>query len=469
MREALVTVSVAVSGALVCHALSRENASWRRLAAAVALGPFVGFGLVSLTGFCLISMGLGLEAAVPTCWVGALVAALAMRRRDPLVADRAASTRPTLSRVLVAVLLLSPGLVAITSLASRMARERPAGEWDAVAMWNARARLLARSEAGAPEAIRRLERGQPAYPLFLPMANAAQMAIVGRESVRTPFFTGLAIYLGLLATFGFLVPRASRWPATAALATTPAVAFWGLSQGADTALASGILIGILGCSGAPENAGSSSVPPIVAGFALGLLPFVKDEGWLYAGVGVTLALWPGRTQSPARWRERFGAGSLLIGTLPGLFAAVGFKLYWVGAARSAEFASRLRYRGWADPEAWLSVVAEYLTHLLDWGPSRWSWAWPALALLVVLGSVARMRSTVPMTVALWVVLAAVFSWAIFFPVSPFGTQTHLRQALERLLLQAFPLLVALALWRIELARKREGAREAMRSHEVPAS
>lgn len=469
MREALVTASVVLCGALVFDALGRGSARSRRLATAVAFGPFIGFGIVSLTGFCLISMGLGLELAVPTCWLGALVATVAKRRRDLLEAARSPSVRPALGRMLVAALLLSPALVATTGLASLMARERPAGEWDAVAMWNARARLLARTEAGAAEAIRRLERGQPAYPLFLPMANAAQMAIVGRESVRTPFFTGLAIYLGLLATFACLAPRASRWPATAALATTPALAFWGLSQGADTALASGILIAILGSSITFGNAASSSVPPVVAGFALGLLPFVKDEGWLYAGVGVTLALWSGRASHAARWLERAGTGSFLIGMLPGLLAAVGFKLFWVGAARATEFASRLRYKGWASPEAWLSVFSEYLTHFLDRGPSRWSWAWLALAVLVALGSRARRLSSGQSTMALWLVLAVALCWAIFFPVSPFGTETHLRQALERLLLQAFPSLAALALWRIELARERGEVSGATRGHEVPAS
>jgi hypothetical protein len=136
--------------------------------------------------------------------------------------------------------------------------------------------------------------------------------------------------------------------------------------------------------------------------------------------------------------------------------AAAFKVFWIGPTLATDFAIRLRPEGWADAAAWRSVASAYLRHFLDLGASRWSYAWPALVLLVALGVHRARHRRRPEDLVMPLTGAIILSWALFFPVSPFGTETHLQQALERLLLQPFPLLTVLALWRVESAIRRDG-------------
>jgi len=449
MSEAVISMGVVALGALIVASLAGAAIVPVRIRLALAFGPAVGFGLLSLMGFLGLSLGFSLRIGSLAFALAGILAGLGVARRTRLSSRlRPFSFRPE-RRTLVSALLLLLMFVMLALTARTFARERPRGLWDAVAMWNARAKLVLRAETEAPEAIRRLERGQPAYPLYLPLANAMQMSVLGRESVRTPFFTGLWTVLGLAGAFALFAPVRLRAPAAAAVLTTPVVGFWGFSQGADLTLAYlafGALLGIAS-PGAPE--GVPRVPALLSGFMLGLLPWVKEEGWLYAVGGLLLGLLLDRAVDSPDGVVPARVGSVVLGALPGWLAVAIFKLAWIGPSSVGALAAQARLEGWLQTSAWRAVAHEYSRHLLDLGSGRWGFAWPTLLLVVVLGCGRGLSRGAPERPLMMIVAAIAAAWAVFFPISPFGTETHLRQALERLLLQSFPLLVVGALWQLE--------------------
>lgn len=448
MTELLVSALVVAVGATLAAFADSGGRGTSRVIRLLALAPALGFGLLSLCGFAALSLGAGLRAGgVLFLLVGLATAArLALRPSDVATGPVPAARWPLRAPDL---LFLGAAVLWIGMVASIQARERPRGEWDAVAMWNARARLLERSESVAPEAIRRLERGQPAYPLYLPMANAAQAVWSGGDGSLTPRLTALWSLAGLLAALVLFTPvRFGPWP-TVAVASTPVVVFWGLSQGADLLLAYHIFLGIAGILRVPAARGSTALSPWLVGFLIGLLPWIKEEGWLYASVGALLSLSRRSLRTEPAAEQEADWNRVWLGVFPGILAVCAFKLIWVGPGVSADFAARLRFEGWSDADAWLTVARGYVGHFADLGSSRWSFAWPAVAALWFLGA-GRRRAALPLEGgAAGLLLAIALGWALFFPISPFGTEVHVRQALERLLLQPFPSLVLLALRRLE--------------------
>lgn len=444
MSEILVSALVVAIGGVVAALACPESRGPGRWVRSLAFGPALGFGMLSLCSFAALSLGVSLRVGGVFFLFLGLVAGIRLAL-PPAVAETAPVPSARRARQTPAMVILALVLLWICVVASIQARERPRGEWDAVAMWNARARLIERTESAAPEMIRRLERGQPAYPLYLPLANAAQTALSGEDGILAPRLTALWSLAGLLAAIVLLAPVRLGVYAAAAVGSTPVVIFWGLSQGADLALGYHLLLGIAAVLPSHPAGSRAVMPPWLAGFLLGLLPWIKEEGWLYAGAGALVVLSRKHLRTERSDEAENGTGQVWLGMLPGLLTVCAFKLSWVGAAMSTDFAARLRFEGWLDPDAWWAVARGYLGHFADLGSSRWSLAWPALAVLWALGAKRRLafRSLDSRAAGLGLVIA--LGWAVFFPISPFGPEVHVRQALERLLLQPFPLLVILAL------------------------
>src|SRR5690606_18805661 len=79
-----------------------------------------------------------------------------------------------------------------------IARARPNGSWDAVAIWNARARFFYRGYEAFPESLQHVERfSHPHYPLLVPGAVTVQNLALGTEMPGSGAWTGVLFGVGI--------------------------------------------------------------------------------------------------------------------------------------------------------------------------------------------------------------------------------------------------------------------------------
>lgn len=442
---------------------------------ALAWGPALAFGLPSCALFA--ARWCGLEGALP--WVLGLcggVGALEMAVRrgrgaatagEPSGESAAAGAAegglgaPPSSdfralRVLSGLRLASALLLAVTAVLLLQTfhtwqRAQPEGMWDAMAIWNANARFLARAEVERlPAIFATLSEGHPEYPLLLGASVAAQWELGGAESSAVPLGMCLAFALGLAAALHLLVRLCgAKWFAGAAVLlvfSTPAIWKWAFAQVADLPLAYMACAAALPLVAALQMGLRPGPPAVLSGLVFGFLPWTKVEGLLVAaalaGPFVGLVLLRGRPR-PEMLRRPF---LWVLGTVPGVLALVLFQLTWAPAvaARASFLRGGGKWKQLLDPERWSRVAEEVLRHLdpRDGAP-LWGFVWPLLGLgLLFWGGRLRWR-TAPGAVLLAAAAMTTFAcYVLAFVLSPFDLAWHLASALDRLLMHLLPLAVA---------------------------
>lgn len=464
-----------VAGALLYRWLG--GVGWtrgERLRWAIAWAPAFAFGIPSCALFA--ARWCGLDGALP--WslaaLGLIAAfALAARRarprspaaRLPIVAsgDRRAGGAPA-SRGSLAVRVATAVLLAVTVLLLLDAfrtwqRAQPDGMWDAVAIWNAEARFLARAEAEhLPQLFGAQREGHPEYPLLLGAAVAAQWELAGNESGAVPLGMSLGFAIGLAAALHLLVRSCGAplfaGPAVLLVFSTPVVWKWAFAQVADLPLAYLALAAALPLVASLQDRAAPGAPPALSGFVLGLLPWTKDEGALMAAALLALFLalrWSrsgasGALRGEARSRPLGPSLAYALGALPGVASVILFKLTWAPPVpeRAAFLRGSDKVAKLLDSERWRVVATETLRFLDPrTGDALWGFAWPLLGLgLLFWGGRLRWR-TAPGAVLLSGAAAVTgAAYALAFVLSPFDLAWHLSSALDRLLMHVLPLLAA---------------------------
>ncbi len=439
-------------------------------------GPGLGLGLASLLVFFVRTVGgagmrpPGLAAFLLTAagLAAVIVAWPRLRRSRAGAAERAsgaepeAPSPPSAPRLPLAVRLGAWLLFAASAAAVLVSfwviRETwPNGTWDAVAIWNVKARALFRGYDQAPDFLKQVDpSSHPNYPLLLPGAVAAQWSMAGGEDPWTAPLTGLAFLAGLglltlavAADSGLLAFGAV---AAALLWGNPMVLKWGSGQGADLAVAYCFLgaLAVLasrlpGRAGAPGSQDDGlALPPFLGGIFLGLLAWSKNEGTLMVLILLGLyALWAlrhGRGR-PAVWRD---AVPIAAGALPGFAAVFLFKGLWAPESGLDTFFQGHPLDRVLSLERWFIPVREIVKRLIPWGPGLgWGVSWPLVLGGALLAAWMFLRERRPWA-SFWAaaVGATVASWVPIFAVTPYGQMWHIQGSLDRLYLQVFPVLVA---------------------------
>ena len=422
-----------------------------------AFGPGMGLGIASLLTFFCRTLGLPRPGLLVLLGTGALLAGgiAAWRRRRPSREEISPPAPPARAPFFVQVvallmLLVSAGLVLETFRV--VSRAWPEGTYDAVAIWNTRARLLDRGYDQAPELLKRSEPyGHPNYPLLLPGAVATQMGIAGpsagEEDPWVSRLTGLTfvVALGLLV---FAVVADSGSLPLAALATSlvwsnPMLLKWSGSQCADIPVAYYFLGSVAVLASRLPGRRDGPLPLALGGAFLGFLAWTKNEGvvmlLLAAGLYGLWKLWQRQFQGLGR-----EALALAAGLLPGLLAVFLFKRSWAPESGLGTFFSGDALERVMSVERWLVPVREIVQRLvpLESG-SGWSPVWPLLLAGVGLAVWAQLRFRRPWA-SFWgaCLLATVGSWIPIFAVTPYEQMWHISSSLDRLYLQVFPALVA---------------------------
>jgi hypothetical protein len=407
------------------------------LEAALAVG--LGLGLTSLGFFAAASIAAPTRRAVlaadAVLLATALTLSIAARRRGPPAAAPAAASAP-------ALLPITAGLVILAALATAalLARGQPYGGWDAWAIWNLRATFLARGGEHWHDAFSPiLGWSHPDYPLLLPGLVARGWIYAGRETTWAPvalalLFTGATFAL-LFGAVAALRGASQGALAVTVLAATPAFVEHGVSQYADVALGF-FLLAALGLS-ALADARTDHAAGLVAlaGLALGLAAWTKDEG-----VVVVLALLLARVAATGRRGWARGRRESLLWSLglgPGMLALLYLKLGLVppspflSASALAAAADKL-----ADPARYLEIGRALAAQFWSFG------GWPAPVTVVLLAYAAAVGPTAgalsaagPPALALALILAG---YAAAYLVSPYPLGWHIATSLVRLLLQLWP-------------------------------
>jgi hypothetical protein len=308
----------------------------------------------------------------------------------------------------------------VTALFVEHSLRYPDGGWDAVAIWNLRARAL----FGAPHRLadvftNELPRQHPDYPLLLPGLIAHGWFALGTRTAVVPIAVSLLFAAAGAAALGFAV-RDRRGPALGLgaallLLGTPQFLLLAWNQYADLKLAMLWLVAVVLASGGRF---------LAAGLVAGLCAYTKNEGL------VELAALLGATLFVSGWRP---ALRLLAGAVLPLALLGYFKLRWAppnDLVAGAHIADLWRIAPGRSP----IVLRGFAGRILDF--PAWGCVLPFVLACWIAGWRRRERTLAAVFVAL--VLAALFGIYLATPIDP---AEHIRSSLDRLLFQIWPTII----------------------------
>jgi hypothetical protein len=437
----LLAVCAAGLGAVRCG-LRAPAASKAERVFRAALALLLGLGLVSAASSATLLLATSRGPASDLLLL-LLAAPLLFWKRPPAPPPPLSGSRVSPPLLLACGL----GLAVFALIFLEHSVRYPDGGWDASAIWNLRARALARAGSDLAQVFPPDEQvPHPDYPLLLPGLIAHAWSALGAEAIWVPPLVAALFCAALLA----LLPAAlaaSSGPRAGAfglllLLGTPALLTRAISQYADVPLAAYLLAAAaLAARGLSATDTERPRLLLLAGLAASLGAWTKNEGLVSLLLLAAVLAWPAlRAPERRRWRD---AGTFLLGAVPVLLLLAWFKLRWaptndlVANTTTAGLAARL-----LDPSRLAVIGWAFLQRLWrfgDWGlalplvvlswPVRW-WqrrhepthpAQPAQTLLL------RLSVLLPL------------AYAAIYLATPSELHTHLESSLDRLLLHWWPI------------------------------
>jgi hypothetical protein len=428
-----VLLGFAALGAMVDrNARARAGAS-----ACIAAAIPLGIGLCSIVYFAA-AFTLGPELWKTTAVevvVLAAVACLAKRRRrtaPPIPAPDVAARAPWWLRAAVVA-----GLCGAAASFVTQARDLPFGDADGIAIWGNRAIFLKRAFWDWP-LVFSPELVHTDYPLLVPLSLLRAWQYTGDETPLAGVLLALVFGACTLLALGSAVARV-RGATTGALATlglcaTPFFAVHAAGQCGDVPVSCYAVLAAASLRLAGERGA------ILAGAFASLAAWTKNEG---AVLAAALLLWVAMRQlrrgGGVAAALRFGA-RYLLGGLPAIAAIAVFK-GWLASPNDLfdnHDAGRV-VPMLTSPDRWRAVAAAF-AELSVWfrGAGAVAGLGPFLLALLV---VAVWRPAPRRFLSVELATAATFSAVVFvvFLLSPYDQRWHLGTALDRLLLQVWPL------------------------------
>ena len=327
----------ATTGHLVLAGLSPAPVAWAPRLVRAALALLIGVSLHSLWQFVWVAVlaGRGFEdgfllydLALP---IAVSAAVITIRRRSygpPTDAGYGETPDPRLAtrrhgNLLLATSILASGIA--VAFAANLTAVQPDGGWDAWAIWNFKARWLARAGSAWSEILTNPIFGtsHPDYPLLLPLSVSRLWTMTGGMPLTVPqaFGVGAAAVTATLlvgATRMLCGPMSAAVAGAGLLALPPFLAA-SATQLADVPLACCYLATLValavGAHGAPGRWFA------LAGLSAGAAVWTKNEGdrFFVCALACQLAT---AARSGAGWREaRRNIGEFMAGASPFVIAA----------------------------------------------------------------------------------------------------------------------------------------------------
>lgn len=423
---------------------------WAARTLACGAGTALGIGGAALLYWIttLLSLPAWLVPAAAAALLGwfAYNRIRASGRRERHTPEGVEVSRARLPGAILAPIGMAAALAATTAVTSLAWDIRPHGGWDAWAIWNLRAKYLA---GGLPERAWARELSgttHPEYPLLLSSAVALLWSCGASNAPAAPAALNYVFFLSVAATTlgGVAILRgpAAGWMAGLILICSPALAAEVPAQYADVPLSAYFacaLIFIL------------LKRPVWAGVFAGLAAWTKDEGVLFCAVLLAGVAWFRRPEL-----LRF-----LLGLLPGVLAAAGFKIFFAPLLTSL-FSGGLGAR-LLDGGRYGLLVKALAGNLLALGAG---WYHPALPLIAYAASVRfrlRPEERELRLLAAFLVMTMMAGYSAVLVVSPNDLDWQLGTALGRILVQWWPLVLIGAIFWLRSPEEPAGAAAFARS------
>jgi len=337
MPGLLSTALALVAGILLALAFDPVRGArprWAAVSFTVCLGILAGVAAGSVAFLLLAIPGIASAVSVfaADILLLSIAAALYVRVRrtsaPPLVLPEPGSFRFTW----VLAIALALVLLILTVRLTAMSEANPWGGWDALAMWNLRAKFLAGTAGDWHFAVNSIlaDRMHPDYPLLLPSFIAAGWKAGGDTGALLPVVVSVlfAVVLVALLVSAVAILRGTACALLAGLVVLATTSFLLAvpSQYADIPLACCWLsaVSLLLISGASTGV-SSRAALIWAGACAGFGAWTKNEG-------VAFLVWFILALLALVWWKRGGrralraAGAALIGASPGILLILWLKL-----------------------------------------------------------------------------------------------------------------------------------------------
>jgi hypothetical protein len=421
-----------------------DGPEWLSVLIDISLGALFGPGLASIIYFFLVLAGAASSrGAVFAALAVLLLAATAVWFKRPSngIHDLWKPRSWTWLLVLAAAVGLALFLADFASASSA----NPAGEWDAMSIWNLRAEFLAGGPATWHRAVSSELGGglagaaHPGYPLFLSSFIAMQW-IVGSNMPDTivPIVTSLVFPLAVFLLLGASL-ASKRTLALGALGwlillCSEVFVSQAASQYSDLLQGLSFLAALVLLDRAESQEG---LPRILfaAGLALGLAAWVKNEGLPFAIAGLAVAAW--RHRSRALWTA--------LGAIPGFLALAVLKLF-VAQGHEAVFPSSLGeiVSKLATPGRWWQALLGFGKAIVDAGSP---WTHPVI-LAALLFFVLKLlpKADRQNRWLLWIPVAATAAAEYgLYLVTTADLDWHIATSVSRLLAQLWPPLIWLVL------------------------
>jgi hypothetical protein len=372
---------------------------------------------------------------VVVCVAASLAAGYRLMKRPSPVAPSVPPVAPSWTRWLW-VPFAASAAVAVNYLVAYWNRDFY-GHWDAVAIWNLRARFLFRTDANWPDTFSAINQ-HPDYPLFVPATIARVWCYSGGETSAGPIAVAvvmLVLAAGLLVSgLAHLRGRGQGWLAGAVLlAAFPFLQTAGF-QYADVPLSVFALAAVAVLVIHDQSGSTSRVPPLFAGALAGFAAWTKNEGLLFF---VALVLCRAVTLARRSRRELLREMLwFLVGALPAALALLTLKLGFAPpndlvAGQGAGTAGRL-----TDGGRYAQIGVAVGEQLWEFGP----------ALLLVLAGYALLVGRAPAerrvrgTSLAWAVLGVMAAgYGLVYLTTPHDLGWHLATSMTRLVVQVWPL------------------------------
>ena len=408
----------------------------------VAVSTLAGIGMASLLSFGWLLaggvLGTSYVAADSLCFLA--LAATGLSRPGRSGSGPAVLEKGRFDSIALGALLL--GVVAAVAGMAVLSGASPHGESDAWMMWNMRAKFLVRAGtdwriAFAPE----LGWTSTEYPLLLPLAIARLWAYGGESTLAPALLASTFTVCGPLALAAAVAEQGSTIRGATAgllLVGTPGWLSLGASQYADVPLAALLVAGVgLLVGPAPVDGRVPRGKVVAAGFLLGLCGWSKNEG--VAAAALTVVIFAAH-----RWRTgglRIATRELLGVALGAAAPAATWVLFHVlvmprvtGVLFTGNSWESLAGR-LADGSRWATILSGLLSRIPGLG-----WGFPLMALAVAAAFALRER-TPPRTPALAIAFALLATYVGVFMTTSWDLNWHVRLAADRLVLQAWPVIL----------------------------
>ncbi len=426
-----------------------------RVLYALAFGPGVALGVLSLVVFFSRVAGLARPTTLTLIGAGVILWALAGLVPAGDVPDATTSPEPALRwptpfRVAAGLACAVSVGVALSGFYAYSERE-PNGTWDAVAMWNVRARFLFAGYDFFQDTLQRVAPTTVPYrPLLLPAAVAGQAMLLGSEDPTIGGLTALAFTAGLGVLVFALVRSATSSTlgllAVALVFSARPIVHWAPSQMVDIPVAYFLLASAGALASLRPRFQEPSVHPALAGCMLGMLVWVKDEGLVLAAILLAIACAVAIVEhAPRDWtRVRSIVLPLVIAAAPGVLALLIYQYVWASALTQnvlqGDWVGRL-----LSLDRWSMPVAEVASMLVGWAwghDTGWGLAWAFIqgsALLALWYHTRDSMRLLTHVTALMLLTSA--SWILTYALTPHMQAWHIGSSLERVVAQLYPTMV----------------------------